>query len=748
MSGVAVNNSFENGTVGESYTTNQQRAEWDYLSGGSSTEEIASISDDVSIDGSKSLRVDYSSEERVKTASRFELPEADEYFSSYAVYFPEDFEFNGVNKSGGKLPGLGADEVPTGGDDVTGDNGFSARYMWRLDGQAELYLYHMDKEGQFGDSINFYNEDGSYAFFERGQWNTITQRIKTNDAGQANGEIDVWLNGDLVVDLDGLRLSTDYQPIDVFYLSTFYGGGSKEWLPENDTTAYFDNFIVSTDAADVGLTLGDIRTPEENTYHGDGPIVREFRPYTRTFETEDGVVEMTHSNQWGTGYTASLSFTPEQTAEGWVIQIETPGLLDKLWDGEIVSYVDGVYTLRSTDNPDLAAGETGTIRIKGEGNASLIKVVGGTQDETAAPVQNDPVVNDPTPPAEDDTNDQPAQDDGVAEEPVKEAPVEETPVEDTTPVQDAPAEEAETPAATTAVYDLTVRSEWDAGFVADLSFTPQEAVDGWTVQFRFEGTIEDIWNADIIAQEGDVYTITGKPYNSELNAGESASVTIKGIGDVATLSFETDDAGQVVADPVQEDDTAPVAETPVEETPAAEVPAEEAPAEADTGASYGVTTEKEWNDGFIAVLDYTPETAIDGWTAQITFAGEIESIWKAEIIERDGDVYTIKGMSYNGDLDAGETVSIKLKGAGDASALVFGPVEAAAEPVVFDTQADEFEWADDAGTQPTIEDDTAATTLPVASQDNVGRMDDAPMQNQGSADLQDTIMVPDADLIG
>lgn len=767
MSGVVVSNSFENGTVGESYSIDQQRAEWDYLSGGSRTEDIASISDEVSIDGSQSLRVDYSSEDRVQIASRFALPDSDEYFASYAVYFPEDFEFNGVSRSGGKLPGLGADEVPTGGDDVTGDNGFSARYMWRLDGQAELYLYHMDKEGQFGDSINFFYEDGSYAFFERGEWNTITQRIKTNDAGEANGEIDVWLNGDLVVDLDGVRLSNNDQPIDVFYLSSFYGGGSREWLPENDTTAYFDNIVISTEAEDVGLTSDDIRTPEENTYHGDGSIVRELIPYTRSFETDIGIVEISHDRQWGTGYTASVSLTPEQMTEGWVIQIETPGVIDKLWDGEIVSYIDGVYTLRSTDTPDLEAGETGTIRIKGEGNASRINVVGGTQEQTADPVQDDVVVTDPTPPAEEEPVDQPIPD-PVPEDVVTEQPEEEAPADDPAPEDSDAGDPVDVPVATTAVYDLTVRSEWDSGFVADLSFTPQAEVNGWTVQFTFAGAIEDIWNADIISQEGNIYTITGKSYNSQLNAGEAASITIKGVGDVSTLSFATDDAGQVVTDPVQGDDTPPVTEEPVdqapmddpdpiEETPMEDTPvdadpmpddtADQAP-EGDTGAAYGVTIEKEWASGFIAELDFTPEAAVNGWTAQITFAGEIESIWRADIIERDGDVYTIKGMSYNSDLDAGEMVSIRLKGNGDSSALEFGPTAVQAN---FAVQADEFEWldasSDEAGMMQ-ISDDGISNVAPSGLGENAnGRNDDARLQDADTSDLNTPIMPSDADLI-
>ena len=281
----AIRRGFDNHQVGESYDRDKQEQDWAYQSGASNTARIAEISDEQSVSGGQSLKVNYSSEERVKTASRVELPEEQEYFSSYWVYFPEEFEFNGVEKSGGKLPGLGSDEVPTGGDDVTGDNGFSARYMWRYDGQAELYLYHMDKAGTFGDSVKFQYDNGDYAFFEKGTWQNIIQRVKTNTGTEADGEIDVWLDGEQIVDIDGVRLSDNGQLIDIFYLSTFYGGGSAGWLPPEDTSAYFDDIVISTEASDVGLDTSHIRTPDENPDQrtiGNGVVrgIREFEPRT------------------------------------------------------------------------------------------------------------------------------------------------------------------------------------------------------------------------------------------------------------------------------------------------------------------------------------------------------------------------------------------------------------------------------------------------------------------------------------
>ncbi|MEO0931024.1 MAG: glycoside hydrolase family 9 protein, partial [Pseudomonadota bacterium] len=502
----AIRRGFDNHTLGESYDRDKQSSDWDYRDGGSNTAAIAEISDEESYSGGQSLKVNYSSAERAKTASKFEIPEEGEYYLSYWVYFPEDFSFNGVEKSGGKLPGLGADEVPTGGDEVTGDNGFSARYMWRYDGQAELYLYHMDKAGTFGDSVKFRNDDGEYKFFQTGQWHNIIQRVKVNEGDDYNGEVDVWLDGEQVVDIDGVRLSNNGQGVDVFYLSTFYGGGSTDWLPPEDTEAYFDEIVISTNPEDVGLSAADIRPPSENPDTrpvGNGVVkgIQEFQPETTEQELPDGSTgEIYHDKQWGDGYTATLFYTPASDASNWTIQVKTPGPIEDIWNAEIVSYEDGVYTLRGTTKPELDAGETANVRIKGEGHGALVEFLGGqTVTSAPTPVDSDPVDPDPVDPEPVDTDPGP----GASA--------------DATPV-------------------VTVDNEWHSGFTASISFTPDRPVSDWAVQIHFDGDIENIWNGEILARDGDIYTIGGVSYNADLDAGETARIKIKGVGDAASLA--------------------------------------------------------------------------------------------------------------------------------------------------------------------------------------------------------------------
>ena len=54
-----------------------------------------------------------------------------------------------------------------------------------------------------------------------------------------------------------------------------------------------------------------------------------------------------------------------------------------------------------------------------------------------------------------------------------------------------------------AELDLVIRDDWGAGFVADLSLTPSQALYGCTVSFDFAGEIANIWYARIVYRAGD-----------------------------------------------------------------------------------------------------------------------------------------------------------------------------------------------------------------------------------------------------
>ena len=243
---------FEQHANNTKYKTDVQGKDWK-VNWSNNMHSYASISDEESYSGDKSLKITYPDNAQSNTGASWEIPEQKEYYLSYKVKFAGNFDFDGDKLSGGKLPGLGTDALCSGGQTCTGTNGFSSRYMWRENGKAVLYLYHMDKPGTYGEDFAFEGSDGNDKYFEKGKWHNLVQRVRINDGNQSNGEMDIWMDDEKALSLDNLKFTTDNGGINKLYFSSFHGGNGSEWWPENDVNAYFDDFVVSTEAADVGL---------------------------------------------------------------------------------------------------------------------------------------------------------------------------------------------------------------------------------------------------------------------------------------------------------------------------------------------------------------------------------------------------------------------------------------------------------------------------------------------------------------
>jgi hypothetical protein len=247
----AISVGFEGHSNNTTYDYSAQSKDWS-VAWSNQLDKYASISTDEAHSGSNSLKMDYPANEQSNAGAKWQIPGQQEYYLSYWLKFDENFDFDGNKYSGGKLPGLGEGDLASGGVKPNGENGFTSRYMWREGGKATVYLYHMDMASTWGDDILLKGEDGQDKYFERGKWHNMIQRVQVNDAGQNNGEMDVWMDKEQVLDLDGLKFNNG-QGIDTAYFSSFHGGNGSDWWPEQEVNAYFDDFVVSTNAADVGL---------------------------------------------------------------------------------------------------------------------------------------------------------------------------------------------------------------------------------------------------------------------------------------------------------------------------------------------------------------------------------------------------------------------------------------------------------------------------------------------------------------
>ncbi|MFK7736824.1 MAG: polysaccharide lyase [Pirellulaceae bacterium] len=176
----------------------------------------------------------------------------------YLVKFGSGFDF----VRGGKLPGLAGGTAPTGNRTADGYNGFSTRLMWRTPFEgtpgdprqctANMLTYSkhpgsgFDGEGRDEDDDYWTDKKGELIEIQSGRWYRVTQLVKMNSDGRSNGRMKCWLNGKLALDKRGIefRKTRDFG-VDVFYFSTFFGGGSEEWAPSKDEVIYFDEFDIT-----------------------------------------------------------------------------------------------------------------------------------------------------------------------------------------------------------------------------------------------------------------------------------------------------------------------------------------------------------------------------------------------------------------------------------------------------------------------------------------------------------------------
>jgi hypothetical protein len=204
--------------------------------------------------GSNALRISFPAAGFGPSASGAQAPllltGRSEWYSSYYVKFNSAFSW-GTTSEGGKLPGLAGGARCSGCATCNGSNGFSCRLMWRENGKAVLYLYHMDKSGSCGDNLELKKPDNSTFYFQKDTWYKISQYVKVNSGSAYDGEVRLWINDQEALTVSGLRFVTNGDQVDAFYFSTFHGGSTSAWAPTVNSFAWFDDLVISTQESDV-----------------------------------------------------------------------------------------------------------------------------------------------------------------------------------------------------------------------------------------------------------------------------------------------------------------------------------------------------------------------------------------------------------------------------------------------------------------------------------------------------------------
>jgi endoglucanase len=217
-------------------------------------------------------------------------------------------------------------------------------------------------------------------------------------------------------------------------------------------------------------------------------------------------------NDWGGGFQAALTVVNEQATpvSDWRIELDLARPVSQVWNAAIESHVGDHYVLKPFDyNVTLAPGqrvEIGLIGAPGGATATNLHFSG----DAATPPAPEPPPPPPPPPA--------------PEPPPPPAPEPPPPPPAPEPPPPPPATD------TTGAVTFTLRTEWDAGFTAELTVrnTGSAAVSDWRLAFDAPFAITQIWNATIESHVGNHYVIRNPGYNATIPAGGSVSFGFNG----------------------------------------------------------------------------------------------------------------------------------------------------------------------------------------------------------------------------
>lgn len=160
-------------------------------------------------------------------------------------YFPTDYDLSkGVKGNGlyarlGKQSGAG---VPP-----TGYDKFSARLYFAPDKGdrygVSIYSYHPEQQDIYGDVLG--QNVGTPIQPLKGQWYCFELMLKANTVGQRDGEIKMWINGELKAYYPGMRFrDTDELKINELSISAYYGG---DWTAPKAQSLWDDQLVVATE---------------------------------------------------------------------------------------------------------------------------------------------------------------------------------------------------------------------------------------------------------------------------------------------------------------------------------------------------------------------------------------------------------------------------------------------------------------------------------------------------------------------
>lgn len=187
-----------------------------------------------------------------------------------------------------------------------------------------------------------------------------------------------------------------------------------------------------------------------------------------------------------------------------------------------------------------------------------------------------------------------------------------------------------------------ISDSWSCGYNAKIRVENKtnDVIDNWKLAFEYDGEISNIWNAEILSHEGNVYTIKNVGWNQDIEPGQIIEFGISGQED-----FVSEPTEYVLMGGLAE--------------------------ETDTDYDISVQICDDWGGGCNGNITITnkSDSAIEDWVLEFDFGAELTSIWNADIVSHEGSHYIIKNAQYNANIQPGQSVSVGFNGGEGAGTI-------------------------------------------------------------------------------
>ncbi len=236
---------------------------------------------------------------------------------------------------------------------------------------------------------------------------------------------------------------------------------------------------------------------DEDETEGDDP--NEGKPEDGSGEdTDDSGREVTGFfrvvSQWDNAFNGEITLTntSDEVLHNWVIDFDMPHEIVQIWNGEVSSYKDGTYTVKNAGyNWDINPGESVTFGF-----------IANLDSETVVQPEKYYLVNVPN------------------------------------KVEGG--------------YQVTykVNSDWETAYNGQIEVTNVTAENmlDWVLEFDYENTISQFWNAEIVSHEQNHYVIKNKGHNATIYGGQTMVLGFEAVGDKVDSGVEPKNYKLVSAD--------------------------------------------------------------------------------------------------------------------------------------------------------------------------------------------------------